>query len=123
MLFPAILMKNDEKADKKVAAGCYWRNPQDVGSMKIDANLTVVKGQEPVGNGPRKTNRASRQASSPGIELLISRENQQARRSDPASLTEARTLLLDVTWRLSGTPGETLAEVHLLKSPCLVRLP
>jgi hypothetical protein len=58
-----------------------------------------------------------------GIERLISRENQQARRSDPSSLTEARGLLLDVTWRLSGTPGETLAEVHVLKSPCLVRLP
>ena len=91
--------------------------------MKVDANLTLVKGQETAGNGPRKTSRISRQASSTGIELLISQENQQARRSDPSSLTEARTLLLDVTWRLSGTPGETLAEVHLLKSPCLVRLP
>jgi hypothetical protein len=112
-------MKNDEKADKKVAAGCCRINPQGVGTMKVDANLTVVKDQEAVGNGPRKTARAS----SSGIELLISRENQQARRSDPASLTEARSLLLDVTWRLSGAPGETLAEVHLLKSPCLVRLP
>ena len=91
--------------------------------MKIDANLTVVKGQEPVGKGPRKNSRAPRQASSSGIELLISRENQQARRSDPSSLTEARNLLLDVTWQLSGNPGENLAEVHLLKSPCLVRLP
>jgi hypothetical protein len=91
--------------------------------MKIDPNLTLVKGQETAGPSPRRTPRASRQASSAGIELLISRENRQARRSDPASLTEARDLLLDVTCRLSGTPGETLAEVHVLKSPCLVRLP
>jgi hypothetical protein len=55
--------------------------------------------------------------------LVISRENRQARRLDPASLNEARSLLLEVTWGLSGTPGEALAEVHLLKSPCLVRLP
>ena len=91
--------------------------------MKVDVNLTLVKGQETAGDGPRKTSRVSRQVSSSGIELLISEENQQARRLDPASLTEARTLLLDVTWRISGTPEETLAEVHLLKSPCLIRLP
>ena len=91
--------------------------------MKIDPNLTLVKGQETAEPSPRRTSRNSRPASSSGIELLISRENRQARRSDPASLTEARDLLLDVTWRLSGTPGETLAEVHVLKSPCLVRLP
>ena len=91
--------------------------------MKVDANLTLVKGQETAGNGLRKTSRVSRQVSSSGIELLISEENQQARRLDPSSLTEARTLLLDVTWRISGTPGENLAEVHLLKSPCLIRLP
>ena len=91
--------------------------------MKVDPNLTLVKGQETAGSASRRTPRTSRKASSSGIELLISQENQQARRSDPTSLTEARHLLLDVTWRLSGTPGDTLAEVHLLKSPCLVRLP
>ncbi len=92
--------------------------------MKVDPNLILVKGQETASSGPRKTSRVSRKASSSGgIELLISQENQQARRLDPASLTEARSLLLDVTWKLSGTSGETAAEVHLLKSPCLVRLP
>ena len=91
--------------------------------MKVDANLTLVKGQETTAPSPRKTSGVSRQTSSTGIELLISRENQQARRLDPASLTEARTLLKGVTWQLSATPGETAADVHLLKSPCLVRLP
>ena len=91
--------------------------------MKVDPNLTLVKGQETADNNPCRASRTPRQTSSTGIELLISRENQQARRLDPSSLTEARNLLLDVTWRLSKTPGETLAEVHLLKSPCLVRLP
>ncbi len=91
--------------------------------MKVDANLTLVKGQETTAPSPRKASRVSGQTSSTGIELLISRENQQARRLDPTSLNEARILLKDVTWQLSGTPGETAADVHLLKSPCLVRLP
>jgi hypothetical protein len=90
--------------------------------MKVDANLTLVKGQESACTGPRKTSRVTRQDTSSGIELIISQENQQARRLDPSSLTEARTLLLDVTWQLSGTPTESLGEIHLLKSPCLVRL-
>jgi len=90
--------------------------------MKVEANLTLVKGQDTACTGPRKTSRAPRQGDSPGIELLISQENQQARRLAPSSLTEARSLLLDVTWRLSGNPADSLAEVHLLESPCLVRL-
>jgi hypothetical protein len=90
--------------------------------MKVEANLTLVKGQDTACAGPGKTSRPARQAPSSGIERLISRENQQARRLDPSSLTEARSLLLDVTWRLSGSPGESLSEVHLLESPCLVRL-
>ncbi len=91
--------------------------------MKIEANLTLVKGQETACQSSRKTSRAARQADSSGIELLISKENQQARRLDPSSLTEARDLLLDVTWRMSGTPADSLDEVHLLESTCLVRLP
>jgi hypothetical protein len=91
--------------------------------MKIDPNLTLVKGQETVGNNPRRSSRAPRPNSAKGIELLISKENQQARRSDPTSLTAARNLLLDVTWGLTETPGDTAADVHILKSPCLVRLP
>ena len=91
--------------------------------MKVEANLTLVKGQETAGNDSRRPSRTSRKASSSGIELIISQENQQARRADPSSLTEACNLLLDVTWRLSGTSGDSLAEIHLLKSPCLVRLP
>ncbi len=90
--------------------------------MKIDANLTLVKGQETACQRPRKTSRGARQADSSGIELLISKENQQARRLDPSSLTEARGLLLDVTWRMSGTPADSAAEIHQLESPCLVRL-
>ena len=115
-------MKNRAKADKKVAAGCGLGALQDVLAMKIEANLTLVKGQETVCTGPRKTSRVARQADSSGIELLISEENQQARRLDPSSLTEACTLLQDVTRRLSGTPADSAAEVHLLESPCLVRL-
>lgn len=91
--------------------------------MKVEVNLTLVKGQDETPTSLRKPNRTSRELSSPGIKLLISQENQQARRLDPASLTEARTLLLDVTHRLSEKPKETVAEVHLLESSCLVRLP
>jgi hypothetical protein len=90
--------------------------------MKIEPNLTVVKGQETACTGPQKTSRVARQADSSGIKLLISKENQQARRLDPSSLTEARALLQDVTYRLSGSPADSSAEVHLLESPCLVRL-
>jgi hypothetical protein len=115
-------MKNRAKADKKVTAGCGLGALQDVLAMKIEANLTLVKGQETACAGPRRTSRVASQADSSGIELLISQENQQARRLDPSSLTEARDLLLDVTWRLSGNPADSLVEVHLLESPCLVRL-
>ena len=89
--------------------------------MKVEVNLILVKGQDEAATSPRKTSKPSREFSSPGIKLLISQENRQARRLDPASLTEARTLLLDVTQRL--TPKENASEVHLVESPCLVRLP
>jgi len=91
--------------------------------MKVEPNLILVKGQDETCTSPKRPPKASREVSSPGIKLLISKQNQQARRLDPASLTEARTLLLDVTQRLSGAPRETVSEVHLLESPCLVRLP
>jgi hypothetical protein len=91
--------------------------------MKVEVNLILVKGQDEAATSPRKTSKPSREFSSPGIKLLISQENRQARRLDPASLTEARTLLLDVTQRLAATPKESASEVHLLESPCLVRLP
>jgi len=91
--------------------------------MKVEANLTLVKGQNEACTSSRKPAKVSREISSPGIKLLISQENQQARRLDPASLPEARTILLDVTQRLSATPKERLTEMHLLQSPCLVRLP
>ncbi len=91
--------------------------------MKVEANLTLVKGQEATGDGPQKKSRLPRQASSPVFELLISQENQQARRLDPASLPEARILLNKVTRQLTGTPGEVASGVHLLDSSCLVRLP
>jgi hypothetical protein len=91
--------------------------------MKVEPFLTLVKSQDEPCTSPRRPPKASREVSTPGIKLLISKENQQARRLDPTSLTEARTLLLDVTQRLSETSKETLSEVHLLESPCLVRLP
>lgn len=91
--------------------------------MKVDVTFTVVKGEAASGPSPRRTPRVSQERSSPAVVLLISQENQQARRLDPASLTEARNLLKEVSRSLSGTPGENLAEVHLLESPCLVRLP
>jgi len=91
--------------------------------MKVEVNLTLVKGHNETPTSPRRTSKPSREFSSPGIKLLISQENQQARRLDPASLTEARNLLLDVTHQLSATPKEAAAEVHLVDSSCLVRLP
>jgi len=91
--------------------------------MKVEPILTLVKGQDETCTSPQRPSKVSRELFSPGIKLLISRENQQARRLAPSSLTEARTLLLDVTQRLSETPRETASEVHLLESPCLVRLP
>jgi hypothetical protein len=100
-----------------------WREAlEDVLAMKIEGILTLVKGQETACQAPRKTFPAARQADSSGIELLISQENQQARRLDPSSLTEARDLLLDITWRMSGTSADSAAEIHHLESPCLVRL-
>ena len=91
--------------------------------MTVDANLTLVKGQDGVGATPRKLPRSVREGSPPGVVLLISQENQQARRLDPSSLTEARTLFLDLTRQLTGTPEEVLSEVHLLDPSFLVRLP
>jgi hypothetical protein len=91
--------------------------------MKVEVNLTLVKGQNEACTSSRRTSKPAREFSSPGIKLLISQENRQARHLDPASLTEARNLLLDVSQRLSETPRETVAEVHLLESPCLIRLP
>lgn len=90
--------------------------------MKVEMTLTLVKG-----NGQARTNskgiqNCNRGFSSSGIKLLISQENQQARRLDPSSLTEARSLLLDVSRCLSGTPKDMLPEVHLLDSSCLIRL-
>lgn len=123
LLFPAILMKIHQKADKKVVAGVSWGVPKDAYSMKVDTNLTLVKGQAEACTGPPQASRVTREAPPPEFELLISQENQQAHRLDPSSLTEARSLLLEVTRRLSRAPGEALAQVHLLKSPCLVRLP
>ncbi len=91
--------------------------------MKVEVNLTLVKGETMSDARPRRAPRVRQESSSPGVVLLISQENQQARRLDPASLTEAKNLLRDVTRHLEGTPGEAAAEFHLLKSPCLVRLP
>lgn len=91
--------------------------------MKVEVNLTLVKGQEATGDGPQRGSRPLRQASSPVFELLISEENQQARRLDPASLPEARTLLHKVSRQLTKAPGEVAGKVHLLDSSCLVRLP
>jgi hypothetical protein len=91
--------------------------------MKVDATLTLIKGQDASTTSPRRTARAAGQNELPGNDLVISRENRQARRLDPSSLSEARSLLLEVSWGLSTASGDALAEVHLLKSPCLVRLP
>ena len=91
--------------------------------MKVEVNLTVVKDEAVSDTNHRRTPRAGKESSSPEVVLLISQENQQARRLDPTSLTEAQNLLLEVTRHLAGAPGETLAEVHLLESQCLVRLP
>lgn len=91
--------------------------------MKVDANLTLVKGQDASATSPRRTSRSAWEVSPARKDLVISRENQQARRLDPTSLSEARSLLMEVTWGLSATPGDDLVEVHLLNPPCLVRLP
>ncbi|MFZ2087090.1 MAG: hypothetical protein WAU47_00820 [Desulfobaccales bacterium] len=91
--------------------------------MKVDINLTLVKGQDATSNSLRRTSGGPREVSPAKRDLVISRENQQARRLDPSSLMEARSLLLEVTYGLSTGAGDALAEVHLLKPPCLVRLP
>lgn len=89
--------------------------------MKVEVNLTLVKGQEAAGeHAPRKPRVIQARS---GIELLISQENQQARRLDPASLPQARALLTSITRRLTQTATETLSGVHLLDSSCLIRLP
>lgn len=91
--------------------------------MKVEANLTVIKGQANSNPSPRRALRANREGTPSGVVLLISQENQEARRLDPASLAEAQSLLQEMSRRLTGAPGETLAEVHGLKPSCLVRLP
>lgn len=90
--------------------------------MKVDVDLIVPKNQDAAGEGPPRTPQVSPEGNS-GMVLLIYQKNQQARRLDPASLTEARPLLLEVSRRLSGGSGETLTQVHLLKSRGFVRLP
>jgi hypothetical protein len=91
--------------------------------MKVEVNLTLVKDQNAADANPRKPPRVAREGSPPAVVRLLSQENQQARRLDPSSLTEARTLFLDMARQLARTPEEVLAEVHLLESHCLVRLP
>ena len=91
--------------------------------MKVEGNLTLVKGQEGVGTTPRRTPRVAGEDSSPVVVRLVSQENRHARCLDPSSLTEARTLLLDMTQQLARTPEEVLSVIHLLESHCLVRLP
>lgn len=91
--------------------------------MKVEVNLTLIKSQNTADVKPRKSPRVAREASLPAVVRLLSQENQQARRLDPSSLTEARTLLLDMTRQLVRTPEEVLSEIHLLESRCLIRLP
>lgn len=91
--------------------------------MKVETNLTLIKGQEATGDAPKRNSRIPRQASPPVFELLISKENQQARRLDPSSLPEARTLLKNIRQGMMETSGEVASGVHLLDSSCLVRLP
>ncbi len=91
--------------------------------MKVEVNLTLIKSQNTADVNPRKSPRVAREASLPAVVRLLSQENQQARRLDPSSLTEARTLLLDMTRQLVRTPEEVLSEIHLLESRCLIRLP
>ncbi|MGQ9689432.1 MAG: hypothetical protein ACUVXF_11700 [Desulfobaccales bacterium] len=91
--------------------------------MKVEVNLTLVKGQEAAGEQAPRKPRINQSTSRSGIELLISQENQQASRLDPASLPQARTLLTSITRRMTKTPSETLSRVHLLDSSCLIRLP
>ncbi len=91
--------------------------------MKVEVNLTLIKSQNTADVNPRKSPRGAREASPPAVVRLLSQENQQARRLDPSSLTEARTLLLDMTRQLVRTPEEVLGEIHLLESRCLIRLP
>lgn len=91
--------------------------------MKVEVTLTLIKSQNTAGVNPRKPSRDAREASPPAVVRLLSQENQQARRLDPSSLTEARTLLLNMTQQLARTPEEVLDEIHLLESRCLIRLP
>ena len=88
--------------------------------MKIDANLTLVKGR--AAPGPRRPKNLSQSAPTSGAISLISQENRQAWRLDLNSLEEAKRLLGTVKHYLEVTQGDSVAEVHRLDNQCLVRL-
>jgi hypothetical protein len=119
---PAILKKISQKADKKFAGTFQTRGCKHSGPMKVETNFTLIKGQAESTNGTPSP-RPARKDHTSGVVLLISQENQAARRWDPDSLPQARLLLEEVTRGLSRAPGEKLAEVHDLKPSCLIRLP
>jgi hypothetical protein len=93
--------------------------------MKVEPTLSVVKAQAQSETGPRKQPQkhpAPSQDAPPGVVLLISRENQQARLLTPQSLKEAEDLLLQVQHQLARGEGGATARVHGLTQSCLVRL-
>ena len=90
--------------------------------MKIDANLTMVKGRAASGPGPRRLKSLSQSAPTSGVISLISKENRQAWNLDLNTLEEAQRLLGTVKHYLEVTQGDSLVEVHRLDTQCLVRL-
>ncbi|MEW6386539.1 MAG: hypothetical protein AB1491_03385 [Thermodesulfobacteriota bacterium] len=90
--------------------------------MKIEANLTLVKGRAATGPGPRRPGSSRKNPTTPGATSLISQENRQAWHLDLDSLEEAQRLLGTVKHYLQTTQGDNLAGVHHVDSQCLVRL-
>lgn len=89
--------------------------------MKVDAADLVDSGDQ-VKDAPSSQALSHPQHPSQRLVFLISKENQQARGADPATLREARRLLKKLTRELQDTPKTVLAQVHGLKNPGLVRL-
>lgn len=89
--------------------------------MKVDA-ADPVNHRDPGTDASCPESSTPPSPPTPGSVFLVRQENQQARRTDPAALREARRLLQQVARDLKGTPVMILAQVHALKNPSLVRL-
>lgn len=91
--------------------------------MKVETNLTLIRNQEGASPRPSQPSSPSATRAPKAFELLISQENQQAGRLDPATLLQARALLNRISRELAASSTHQASEVHLLESSCLIRVP